>query len=292
MIMYLSNYNFKNLMPINASPLYLAAEKEYLGVKTPEEKLEKLKKMLTLAPKHKSSQNLVSELKARIAKFKRLVEKQKSVKKSSFSISIKKQGAAQIILVGTTRAGKSVLLKKLTNAHVKISDFPFTTKKPEQGILDYKGVKLQIVEIPAIIENYLETDLGPTCMSMARQADLLILMYNNEQELNLIKKELKEADVHTKFILYKYRENLLNLIWKNLNLIKVFTKQPGKKPTYPPLALEKGSTIRDMAEQVHKDFIKKFKFARVWGKSAAFKGSQVGLNHKLEDEDVVELHTK
>jgi hypothetical protein len=276
-------------MPINASPLYYAKEKEYLAAQTLEEKLVKLKEMLSLAPKHKSSQNLISELKARIAKYKRLVEKQKSVKKGKFSLSIKKQGAAQITLVGTTNTGKSTLLKNLTNANIKISDVPFTTTKPVRGMLDYKGIKLQIVETPAITENHLETNLGPTNLSIIKQ-------------LELIKKELKENDVNIPFILYKEQKNLPNLIWKKLNLIKIHTKQPGKKPTYPPLALKKNSIIKDLAEHVHKDFIKQFKnknqfskskfkfFARVWGRSAKFDGQTVGYNHKLKDDDIVELH--
>jgi len=47
-----------------------------------------------------------------------------------------------------------------------------------------------------------------------------------------------------------------------------------------------------MAEQVHKDFIKKFRFARIWGKSAKFPGQMCGINHKLKDDDIVELHLK
>jgi len=159
-------------------------------------------------------------------------------------------------------------------------------------MLDYKGIKLQIVEIPAIIKNYIDTNLGPTSLSIARQSDLLILMFNNKKELELIKKELKNTDVNIPFILYKKQKNLPELIWKKLNIIKIFTKQPGKKPTYPPLALKKNSTIRDLAEHVHKDFIKQFKFARIWGSSAKFKGQRVGLDHKLKEEDIVELHTK
>jgi small GTP-binding protein len=279
-------------MPINASPFYAKAEKEFLAAQTPEERLQKLKEMLTLAPKHKGAQNLLSELKLRIAKCKEIVEKNKVTKKGAYSLSIKKQGAAQITLVGTTNTGKSTLLKQLTNSHVKISDVPFTTTKPVQGMLDYKGIKLQIVEIPAITKNYIETSLGPTNLSIARQSDLLILMFNNKKELDLIKKELKYGEVNVPLILFKNQKNLPYLIWKKLKLIKIYTKQQGKKPTYPPLALKKGAIIKDLAEHVHKDFIKKLKYARIWGKSAKFEGQEVGLNHKLEDDDIVELHIK
>lgn len=280
-------------MPINASPQYIAKEKEFLAAQTPEEKLQKLKEMLSLAPKHKSSENLLKELKSRIARYKIMVEKQKASKGGKFSLSIKKQGAAQITLIGATNTGKSTLLKNLTNAQIKISNIPFTTAKPQQGMLDYKGIKLQIVEIPAITENYIDTPLGPTNLSIARQSDLLILTFNNKKELDLIKKQLKENDINIKFILYKNQKNLPELIWKNLNLIKIHTKQPGKKPAFPPLALKKNSIIKDLAEHVHRDFIKQFKFARVWGKSSKFKGGQrVGLNHKLQEDDIVELHIK
>jgi hypothetical protein len=117
-------------------------------------------------------------------------------------------------------------------------------------------------------------------------------MFKNKQELNLIKKELKDGDVNIPFILYKNQKNLPQLIWKNLNLIKIHTKQQGKKPVYPPLALKKDSQIKDLAEHVHKDFIKQFKYARVWGKSSKHEGQRVGLTHKLKDDDIVELHIK
>ena len=106
----------------------------------------------------------------------------------------------------------------------------------------------------------------------------------------MLDKEL--SDISTKKIIYDEGKNYEDKIWNSLGLIKVYTKQPGKKPDYPPLALKKGSVIKDLAIHVHKDFIKKFRFARIWGKSARFEGQQVGLNHKLIDEDVVELHMK
>ena len=81
-------------------------------------------------------------------------------------------------------------------------------------------------------------------------------------------------------------------MWSKLNMIKVYTKQPGKEKDYPPMALPKGSTLKDIAQKVHKDFIKKFKFARLWGNSVRFQGAQVVLGHVLHDEDVVEFHLK
>ena len=90
--------------------------------------------------------------------------------------------------------------------------------------------------------------------------------------------------------MYNRQENFNDMIWMNLGLVKVYTKQPGKKKEDKPLALKNGATVRDVAEIVHKDFLKRFKFARIYGKNAKFEGQMVGLDHVMKDDDTVELH--
>ena len=277
-------------MPINAGYEYGKAEAELNQASTIQEKLQALKKMLSVAPKHKGSESLLKGIKEKIAKYKGLAEREKKQKKGSGkALNIKKEGAATICVVGTVNSGKSTLLKKLTNANFEIAPYPFTTKKPEIGILDYKGIKLQIIEIPAIIENFEYSEIGPSMLAIIRQSDLLIILFKNKDELNLINKELNGVDINR--VYYYNQDDIKDLIWKNLNLIKVYTKQPGKKPDYPPVALKKNSTIRDLAEYVHKDFLRKFDFARIWGHSK-FQAQKVGLNYTLHDDDILELHIK
>ena len=86
-------------------------------------------------------------------------------------------------------------------------------------------------------------------------------------------------------------ENLKKLIFKSLNLISIYLKEPGK-PTdmEEPLIMRKDSTISLLCKKLHRDFMSRFRFARVWGKSAKHEGQQVHLNHVLADDDVVELH--
>ncbi len=293
-------------MPVNPGIEYQKSEREFSEAQNPKDKLNALYKMLSTCPKHKSSEHLQKEIKERIKKYKGLIEKEKQQRKGkSSSLQIKKEGAAQICIVGTTNAGKSTLLAKLTNAKPEIASYPFTTKKPEIGTLDYKGVKIQVIELPSIVKNFVETEKGASFLSIIRFADLTILKYNTEKEKTLILKELKENEIDTKIIIPKGNtEELKDQIWKILNLIKVYTKQPGKEKDFPPVALKKDSTVYDLALIVHKDFIKKFKisdgkrikiikpWARVWGKSARFDGQQVGFEHVLEDDDIVELHRK
>jgi uncharacterized protein len=277
-------------MATNVGFEYQRAEEEYREAGTPSEKLKALNKMLRLVPKHKSSERLQASIKERIAKLKGSIERQKKAKGSGFSLSVKKEGAAQICLVGKTNSGKSTLLKSLTGANVEIAGYEFTTKKPEFGIIDYMGVKLQIVEIPAVVENFENTVLGPTYLAILKQADLIIMLFNSPEDKSFLDNELK--DVETKRLIYNKQDEkkLAKEIWKKLDIIKVYTKQPGKEKDLPPIALPRGTTVRELAGRVHKDFIKMFRFARITGRSAKFQGQSVGLDHRLADNDVVELH--
>ena len=275
-------------MVTNPGYEYANAVKQFEAAKTDEDRLNALRLMYQTAPKHKSSEKLLADIKSKIAKLRVKIEKQQ--KKTGLQLSIKKEGAAQIVIVGTTNSGKSTLLKKLTNAKVEIAPYEFTTKEPVVGILDYKGIKLQIIEIPAIVPNFKSTEKGPFLLSLIKQSDLAILLFNSPQEKKMLDHELQEINIP--ILIYNNQENIVDEIWSRLDIIKIYTKQPGHKPAYPPLALKKGSIIEDLAEHIHKDFIKKFRFARIWGKSAAFPGQQLGLKHKLEDNDVVELHLK
>ncbi|MDD5254034.1 MAG: TGS domain-containing protein [Candidatus Nanoarchaeia archaeon] len=278
-------------MPINAGLEFGKAERKFHEASTVQEKLETLKEMYRTAPKHKSSEGLLKEIKTKIAKYKELVDKEKKQKKGKKAkYSIKKEGAATVVLAGTTNSGKSTLLKKLTNSNPLISEYPFTTQEPEIGVMDYKGIKIQIIEVPAIVKDFENTKNGLAFMSIIRISNLVILMYNNEAERKLLYNELRDEKLN--ILEYKKQQNLPDIIWEKLNLIKVYTKQPQKEKDYPPIALPKGSTVKDVAEKVHKDFIKKFKFARVWGKFVKFEGAQVGLNYILHDEDVLEFHAK
>ncbi len=79
-------------------------------------------------------------------------------------------------------------------------------------------------------------------------------------------------------------------IYRALGIIRVYTKAPGQKPDFTePIILEKGDTMADAAEAVHKDFRANLKYARVWG-SGKHDGIRVKKDHVLQDGDVIELH--
>jgi len=85
-------------------------------------------------------------------------------------------------------------------------------------------------------------------------------------------------------------EELRGKVFEVLDIIRVYTKTPGQKPDLTdPIILKRGSTLADAAEDVHKDFLAKLKFARLWG-SGKHDGVMVKRDHVLEDGDIIELH--
>ncbi|MHA1532370.1 MAG: TGS domain-containing protein, partial [Candidatus Heimdallarchaeota archaeon] len=92
--------------------------------------------------------------------------------------------------------------------------------------------------------------------------------YNNEESLEQLKKSLFEL----------------------LKIIRVYTKTPGKKPNLDePFVIRKGATVADVAEKIHTSFLKRFRYAKIWGTSTVHDGHQVGLGHILHDKDIIEL---
>ncbi len=84
-------------------------------------------------------------------------------------------------------------------------------------------------------------------------------------------------------------EQLKLTLVERLNIIRVYTKSPGKKPDLTaPFVLKKGSTMADFAGKVHQDFTRKLKSAKVWG-PAVFDGQMVQRDYVLHDGDIVEL---
>ncbi len=299
-------------MPINADFFYQKAEQEFLAAKTTDEKIDKLKKMISAAPKHKGSENLRAELNKRLVKLKKESEKEK-IKKKGKSVGIKKEGNAQVTLYGFTQSGKSSILAALTNARPKISGLPFTTFQPEIGTLDIDGLKVQLVDLPA------RTD-DKEILSIARASDLIVVAVTSLDELIKINHLFKSENMMTPriFVLNKIDflshdelkkferlavvkisaknstnlEELKQKIFDNLNLIRVYTKEPGRKPSPLPMIIKKDSKIKNIAEQIRRDYSERFLKARIWGKSAKFNGQIVGITHVLKDQDIVELYLK
>ncbi|MEM1603631.1 MAG: GTPase [Zestosphaera sp.] len=118
-----------------------------------------------------------------------------------------------------------------------------------------------------------------------------------EDQITSLTEELKRVVpgvnvVPVSAILMKGFENVPYLVFKMLNLIRVYTKEPNSDTHSPkPLILKEGSTLEDAVREIREEFLKFFKYARVWGPSAKYPGEKVGLSHKLMDKDIIEIRT-
>ncbi|HMA59202.1 MAG TPA: GTPase [Halanaerobiales bacterium] len=325
-------------MPANLPPQYYEAEEVYRNAQTTEEKIAALREMLSIMPKHKGTEKLQADLKKRISKVKE-EKKKKSKSKSTYNpYLIDKEGAGQVILLGSPNVGKSSILDSLSNAKVEVAEYPFTTSLPLAGMVEYEDIQIQLIDTPPLVPEdvpgpmisaifhadyitividasaddcldqlsgiieFLEgkriiRDEIPENVKGYHLEDILVLatkvdLSGSKDNIEIIKELYPNLDLLK--ISNKTDQNLDKLpkiLFNKLNVIRVYSKAPGEEPDYDrPYILDKGETVLDFAQLVHKDFAKNLQKARIWG-SAKFDGQHVAKDHVLEDQDVIELHT-
>ena len=231
------------------------------------------------------------------------------------SISVQREGAAQIAFVGPPNAGKSSLLQSLSNIQIKTGDYAFTTTRPVPALTWIRGVLLQLVEIPGLIEGAAEDrGGGRSLLGVLRGADGIVLCHEASSAAGLdpIRHELSAAgiDLPTLVVATKTDEApapagslgvsvlddasldaLRGAIWDLTGLIRVFLRRPGDDEA-EPLALRPPATIVDVARTIHQEVADECRGARVWGPSARFEGQRVGREHLVADGDTIEVLTR
>ncbi|MBT3582853.1 TGS domain-containing protein [Candidatus Woesearchaeota archaeon] len=294
-------------MPINADYKYIAAEIEFQKAETGAQKMKALRNMLSTAPTHKGAERLRADIKRRIAQLKDEIVKTKKQGKGR-SFAIKREGAAQIVFIGLPNSGKSTLLSKLSSKKIKVADYEFTTTKPEVASIKFENIWLQAIEVPAVHEGYAEHKQGRQFLAIVRSADFVVVVVKEFRDIAKIQAELKKANIllrktkemirfeqHMPHMVITWKDfnkkNLVRELWKAQHKIRVQTRA-GHKIAPKPIVLQEGATVETVAKTIHKDMIRKFRFAKVRGPSAAFKDQQVGLEHVLKDTDIVEVFMK
>jgi len=324
-------------MPANLPPQYFEAEKRFRAAKEPEEKIAALQEMLAIMPRHKGTDKLHAMLRQKIARFSQEAErKYATARRAGFYIS--KEGAGQVMLVGSANAGKSQLLAVLTEAIPEIAEYPFTTKTPIPGMMKFEDIQIQLVDTPPIGRKEVRVLLS----NVLRNADLMAIVIDLSREpisqVETALQGLREAiepstDDDTQLTPGSYPRKMLivgnknelagsnknwerlrsqysklfplisisaregsgleefkRAVYQALNIIRVYTKTPGSKADLTdPMILEKGSTLGEAAESLHKDFYQNLKYAVVWG-SGKYDGQRVSKGHVLQEGDIVEFH--
>ena len=142
-------------MPANLTPAYKTAEAHYRRAREPADRLEALKEMLRAIPKHKGTEHLQADIKAKIKELTdELAGPKKGGAKTGPATFVKPDGAAQVALIGPPNTGKSTLHALLTGSHAQVGDYPFTTQYPLPGMMPVHDVTIQLVDLPPIAEEH------------------------------------------------------------------------------------------------------------------------------------------
>src|SRR5918994_3316305 len=157
---------------------------------------------------HKTQINKATEfhiglLKAKMARLRREMNenthgKTVSTGGENAGFDVRKAGDATVVLIGLPSVGKSTLLNTLTNAKSRVASYQFTTLTAVPGIMEYRGARIQILDLPGIIEGAAAgRGFGKRVLSVARSADLVLIVLDVFQphHHSVLKKELAEAGI-------------------------------------------------------------------------------------------------
>lgn len=184
-------------MPANLTPDYRAAEAAFRKARDPVERLECLREMLRVMPKHKGTDHLQGDIKRRIKELSEEVERPRTGgARGGPALVIRPEGAAQVALVGPPNVGKSALHARLTGSGATAAPYPFTTQYPEPGMLPHEDIRLQLVDLPAVSPEHPRPWLG----SALQTADAALLVVDLEdpacvERVDAVHAELRERRV-------------------------------------------------------------------------------------------------
>ena len=358
------------------------------------EKIKAIQDEMARTQINKATEHHLGLLRAKIAKLKREQEEGKSKKGAKTDgFDVRRSGDATVVFIGFPSVGKSTLLNKLTGARSTVGAFQFTTLTVVPGMLEYRGARIQLLDLPGIIKGASAgKGLGKRILSVARNADLVLLMldvfqpYHEEvlvnelanigirlnqkppniiiektatggiavaQQVKLTKMSesllkdilrvyginngrvviredltdeqlidyisgnksyadsltiINKIDLVDKKFLKQLRKKIksefievsadseINIdllkdkIYDKLKFMRVYMRPKGGETDFKePLIAREDSTIGDICDKLHRRMRKEFRYALVWGKSVKFGGQRVGLNHVLQDEDVLTI---
>ncbi|MBV9322660.1 MAG: 50S ribosome-binding GTPase [Chloroflexi bacterium] len=238
------------------------------------------------------------------------------------SIAVRREGAAQIALVGPPNAGKSSLLHALSDVQIKIGNYAFTTLRPVPALVRIEGVLVQFVEIPGLLQGASDDHGGGRAyLGVLREADAIVYCQDATavpDDLRSVMREVARAGIARPALLALTKcddassdaierfsgafpgllvvatsilddaslGRLRAAAWRLTGLIRVHVRDGGD-----PFALPTGSTVLDLAAAIHSELARDFAGARVWGPSARFAGQRVGRDHVVREGDTVEVLT-
>src|SRR5262245_30256230 len=317
-------------MPANLTPQFLEAEKRFKQAQSLPEKVAALEEMMATIPRHKGTEKLQADLKKKMAALRKESEQsKKGGRRESYVVDREgarqialvgapNAGKSQLVRV-LTHATPEVAdypyttrspipgMMLFENVRMQLVDLPpisteYTESWVPQVIRNADAV-LWIVDLSNddVLDRLDETrrflaDAQKTLENMK------VLLVGNKRDTEGA--EEREAVVRE---MYQDRfpmttisaakasseeiEQFKRVVYDFLDVVRVYTKAPGKKPDFAdPYVVARGSTVLQVAEKVHRDFVDKLKYARIWGEGKV-DGIMVPRDFFIGEGDVLELHT-
>jgi small GTP-binding protein len=174
------------------------------------EKIAEIEREIQRTQKNKATEYHLGLLKAKLAKYRaQLLDPVKSGGASKGEgFDVMKSGDARVALIGFPSVGKSTLLNKFTTTHSESAGYEFTTLTCIPGVIEYNGAKLQLLDLPGIIEGAAQgKGRGRQVIAVARTADLILMMLDagkGEIQKKLLELELEAVGIR----LNKRRPNI------------------------------------------------------------------------------------
>ena len=167
------------------------------------EKIKEIQDQIHRTQINKATEFHIGLLKAKIARLKREMQENVHGKTmhsggENIGFDVRKAGDATVVLIGLPSVGKSTLLNSLTNAKSRVASYQFTTLTAVPGMLHYRGAKIQLLDLPGIIEGASGgKGFGKRVLSVARSADLILIVLDVFQphHRGVLKKELAEGGI-------------------------------------------------------------------------------------------------
>jgi len=363
---------------------------------TIEEQIKSLEEEISKTKYNKATQGHIGKLKAKIAALKHKKEKAQAHSRSSGGaqgFEVKKSGDASVALVGFPSVGKSSLISQLTEVESNAGDFAFTTLTCIPGVMEHRGARIQILDLPGLIKGASEgKGRGREILNVIRGSDMVLYVIDPFQKshFEILDRELWRAGmrlnqrppqvfisrtrrggievrstleqthlseeeiraivrsfgivsatvtlrtdvtddhivdtlagnrIYSRAVIVVNKIDLASeedmvrahrglpedwpildvsaktgegitqmkdFIFDNLGFMSIFLKPQGQEADLvEPLIIKDTSTVRDVCAKLHRDFLRKFRYARVKGPSGKFDWQRVGLDHRLKDGDLL-----